>query len=130
MGGAWFCPNCGTQNSGGFCQSCGAPRAQTQATRTVRCDKCGWMPNPGEGWYVSAAGNYMLEVTMGHGAVNFETVFELLLRSGYDGWYSLEYFGAGDVPEQEQSIKNVRRYYGNACARAAVSGTAGLLAAK
>lgn len=89
-----------------------------------------WMPNPGEGWYVSAAGNYMLEVTMGHGAVNFETVFELLLRSGYDGWYSLEYFGAGDVPEQEQSIKNVRRYYGNACARAAVSGTAGLLAAK
>ena len=48
MGGAWFCPNCGTQNSGGFCQSCGAPRAQTQATRTVRCDKCGWMPNSGE----------------------------------------------------------------------------------
>ena len=48
VGGAWFCPNCGTQNSGGFCQNCGAPRAQTQATRTVRCDKCGWMPVPGE----------------------------------------------------------------------------------
>ncbi|MGN0634828.1 MAG: DUF4428 domain-containing protein [Acutalibacteraceae bacterium] len=47
-GGTWFCPNCGTQNSGAFCQSCGTPRAQTQAARTVRCDKCGWMPNPGE----------------------------------------------------------------------------------
>ena len=89
-----------------------------------------WMPNPGEGWYRSAAGNYMLEVTMGHGSVNFETVFEQLVRGGYDGWYSLEFFGAGDVAEQVQSVKNVRRYYQNACARAAVSGTADLLSAE
>lgn len=27
QGGAWFCPNCGTQNTSAFCTGCGAPKA-------------------------------------------------------------------------------------------------------
>ena len=27
QGGAWFCPNCGTQNTFAFCTGCGAPKA-------------------------------------------------------------------------------------------------------
>ena len=44
--GAWFCPSCGTQNSGAFCQNCGTKRPEAQ--RSFQCDKCGWKPNPGE----------------------------------------------------------------------------------
>ena len=47
MGAMWMCQNCGTQNSGKFCQGCGAPQPQVQAQRAVRCDKCGWMLQPG-----------------------------------------------------------------------------------
>lgn len=47
-GATWFCQNCGTQNGGQFCQSCGAPQPINQAPRTVRCDKCGWMAQPGQ----------------------------------------------------------------------------------
>lgn len=48
MGAMWMCRNCGTQNSGKFCQSCGTPQPQMQTQRPVRCDKCGWMPQPGQ----------------------------------------------------------------------------------
>ena len=89
-----------------------------------------YMPHPGEGCYVTAAGNYLIEMPMGHGSVNFETVFTMLLRQGYDGWYSTEYMGAGDVPEVELSVRNVRRYYENACRTAAISGRTGLLSAE
>lgn len=47
MGTVWFCQNCGTQNGAKFCQGCGAPQPANQIPRTVRCDKCGWMSQPG-----------------------------------------------------------------------------------
>lgn len=42
--GTWFCPSCGTQNSGAFCQNCGTKKPQVQ--RSFQCDKCGWKPGP------------------------------------------------------------------------------------
>lgn len=48
IGAMWACQNCGTQNTGKFCQGCGAPQPQMQTQRTIRCDKCGWMPQPGQ----------------------------------------------------------------------------------
>ena len=46
--GMWVCSNCGTQNTGKFCQNCGSVQQQTNAypsgARTYRCDKCGWTP--------------------------------------------------------------------------------------
>lgn len=38
----WVC-NCGTKNTGKFCQECGKPRPQQ--TIGYKCDKCGWEPN-------------------------------------------------------------------------------------
>ena len=42
----WFCSSCGTQNSGAFCQNCGAKRPDIH--RNVRCNKCGWIPESGQ----------------------------------------------------------------------------------
>lgn len=46
--GMWVCSNCGTQNTGKFCQNCGSVQPQANAyssgARTYRCDKCGWTP--------------------------------------------------------------------------------------
>ncbi len=44
----WVCPGCGTQNKGKFCESCGSPQPVVQKPQTVRCDKCGWMSQPGQ----------------------------------------------------------------------------------
>ncbi len=46
-GAMWVCQNCGTQNGGKFCQGCGAPQPINQVPQSVRCDKCGWMSQPG-----------------------------------------------------------------------------------
>lgn len=48
MGGMWVCQNCGTQNQGKFCQGCGSPQPAVQSVQNVRCDKCGWMNQPGQ----------------------------------------------------------------------------------
>lgn len=73
-----------------------------------------YMPHPGENCHISAAGSYLLELPMGYGSVNFETVFTMLLRHGYDGWFSTESAAPGDVDALELGIRNVRRYYENA----------------
>ena len=78
------------------------------------------MPHPGEACHMTAAGNYLLELPMGYGSVQFETVFAMLLRQGYDGWFATEYTGPGDVAELELSVRNVRRYYENARRLAAI----------
>lgn len=41
----WFCPNCGTQNTGKFCEGCGTPKPISKATS---CARCGWAPEPGQ----------------------------------------------------------------------------------
>lgn len=43
--GAWSCANCGAQNTGKFCESCGTPRP---AARAASCPSCGWTPTPGQ----------------------------------------------------------------------------------
>ncbi len=47
-GTTWICGGCGAQNTGRFCQNCGTPQpAHQQNGGVVRCDKCGWMSQPG-----------------------------------------------------------------------------------
>jgi len=79
-----------------------------------------YMPHPGEQCHMTVSGNYLLEVPMGYGSVNFETVFSMLLRQGYDGWFSSESAPLGDVEAVEIGIRNVRRYYENARRMAAI----------
>lgn len=41
----WHCVNCGAQNTGKFCESCGTPKPAAMLTS---CPKCGWAPAPGQ----------------------------------------------------------------------------------
>ncbi len=48
--GMWACQNCNTQNTGKFCEGCGAPQPQSvpnaynSRVYFYKCDKCGWTP--------------------------------------------------------------------------------------
>jgi len=37
----WFCPECGTENTGKFCQECGHKRPEN--AEPAKCAKCGWV---------------------------------------------------------------------------------------
>jgi membrane protease subunit (stomatin/prohibitin family) len=41
-GDSWFCPECGQQNAGNFCQNCGTRKVEP--VQEVRCGQCGWVP--------------------------------------------------------------------------------------
>lgn len=79
-----------------------------------------WKPaggaDPGEQWHhATRGGNYLRDAIMGHGVVDFETIFRQLSAVGYDGCFSLEYCGYEEpVAANELSIRNLRRFYKNA----------------
>ena len=77
-----------------------------------------WKPaggtDPGEQWHTTRGGNYLRDAIMGHGVVDFETIFRQLDAVGYDGCFSLEYCGYEEpVAANELSIRNLRRFYQN-----------------
>ncbi len=41
--------------------------------------------------YETKNGNYLYDVKLGTGVIDFARIFNILLDAGYDGWYSLEY---------------------------------------
>ncbi len=41
----WYCTNCGAQNAGKFCASCGSPKPVSNINS---CRSCGWSPAPGQ----------------------------------------------------------------------------------
>lgn len=53
-------------------------------------------PGFDKGWYKTISGNYLYGCPIGHGVVNFEKIFTILLSAGYDGYYSLESHGHHD----------------------------------
>ncbi len=68
-----------------------------------------------KGWYTSIGGNAIRDTIIGHGVINFEKIFTILLEAGYDGYFSLEYA----APEEtlygiEQSLKNMKLFYDKA----------------
>ncbi len=42
---AWYCQQCGAQNTGKFCASCGSPKPMARVTA---CPGCGWAPESGQ----------------------------------------------------------------------------------
>lgn len=71
---------------------------------------------PGKGWYRSISGNYLYEAPIGHGVVDFEKVLTILLKSGYDGYFSLE---GGGIPEDTEkgiarSMETLEYYFDRA----------------
>lgn len=68
-----------------------------------------------EGWSSSISGNGLRGTIIGHGAINFEKIFSVLLLAGYDGYYSLEYEGKEEVLSSvAQSLENMKYFYNRA----------------
>ena len=57
----------------------------------------GTLPTPGEGWFISRAGNYLRGAIIGHGDVPLVQCIRNLKRFGYDGVLSIEFEGIEDV---------------------------------
>lgn len=53
-------------------------------------------PPGADKWHRTINGNYLMDCPIGHGAVNFEKIFDILVKSGYDGYFSLEGTGHHD----------------------------------
>ncbi len=77
--------------------------------------KSGDGPNPGERWHRTRGGNYLRDTIIGHGAINFEKVFALLINANYGGHIHLE-CSSLENPEiaTRLNYENARRYYENA----------------
>ncbi len=63
-------------------------------------------------WHTTIEGNCLRGTVIGHGVVNFEKIFSILLSRGYDGYFSLEYEGREDVIESvKESVDNMQLFY-------------------
>lgn len=59
--------------------------------------KSGMLPDPGDGWFKSRAGNYLRGAIIGHGDVPVIQCLKMLKTYGYDGVISIEFEGMEDA---------------------------------
>lgn len=71
---------------------------------------------PGKNWYRTISGDYLCDTPIGHGVVDFEKIITMLIKSGYNGYYSLE--GGGNADDQQKgilrSMETLQFYYDRA----------------
>lgn len=68
--------------------------------------------NPGEGWFRTAAGNYLRGAIAGHGDIDLYEVLRIVKSSGYDGYLSLEFEGMEDCRTGSRiGLANVARIW-------------------
>ncbi len=73
--------------------------------------KSGLEPNPGDGWFMSRAGNYLRGAIIGHGDARVAQSIRTLVRSGYDGYMTIEFEGMEDnLRGIEIGYKNLVRF--------------------
>jgi sugar phosphate isomerase/epimerase len=76
--------------------------------------KNGSLPDPGEGWNRSRAGNYWRGAILGHGEVPVGQCLSVLAKAGYDGVVSIEFEGM--EPSEigiTIGLENLKRYIAN-----------------
>ena len=67
--------------------------------------------NPGMGFFMSRAGNYLRGTIVGHGAVPVERCLKILAGAGYDGYVSIEFEGMEDCAEGIAiGLENLKNY--------------------
>lgn len=64
--------------------------------------RSGMLPDPGEGWMQSRAGNYLRGAIIGHGDVPIPQCIRLMKKGGYDGVLSIEFEG------MEEPVNGIR----------------------
>ncbi|WP_217586500.1 sugar phosphate isomerase/epimerase family protein [Lentibacillus saliphilus] len=68
--------------------------------------------NPGAGWLVTTAGNYIRGAITGHGDIDLREVIKVIKASGYDGYISIEFEGLEPCQKAAQlSMENVRKIW-------------------
>lgn len=73
--------------------------------------KSGNGPDPGRGFFTSRGGNYLRGAVIGHGCVPVKQCLDILKRSGYDGFISIEFEGVEDnLWAIETGLENLRNY--------------------
>lgn len=73
--------------------------------------KDGLETNPGDGWFMSRAGNYLRGAIIGHGNARVAQSIKTLVRSGYDGYITIEFEGMEDnLAGIEIGYKNLKRF--------------------
>ncbi len=78
----------------------------------IRKQSC---PPAQPGAYLNIHGDTLLPCPIGHGAVDFEKVFTILLENGYDGYFSLEGCAMTDIRRGVKlSLANLQYYYDRA----------------
>jgi len=77
-----------------------------------------WRPSyqdPGEGWFRTAAGNYLRGAITGQGDIDMREVLRVIKHSGYDGYISIEFEGMEDCVQGSRiSLQNVRKLWDEA----------------
>ncbi len=76
--------------------------------------KSGMDVDPGDGWFRTRAGNYLRGAIIGHGSAKIYQSIQILKRSGYDGFVSIEFEGVEDhLKGIELGLANLKRFIGN-----------------
>jgi len=69
--------------------------------------------NPGSGWFMSRAGNYLRGAIIGHGEAKVAQSVGILKRSGYNGYLSVEFEGMEDnLRGISLGLENLKRFIG------------------
>ena len=59
-------------------------------------DGSGMEMDPGSGWFRTRSGDYLRGTIIGHGDAHIYQSVQMLKRSGYDGYLSIEFEGCED----------------------------------
>lgn len=71
--------------------------------------KSGIEANPGDGWFMSRAGNYLRGTIIGHGNARVAQSIRTMVRSGYDDYMTIEFEG------MEDNLRGIELGYRNLC---------------
>lgn len=64
---------------------------------------------PSQGWFGTAGGNALRGAIIGHGIVDVKSCLDILRRTGYDKWLSVEFEGMEDcLKALEYDLKNLK----------------------
>lgn len=82
------------------------------------------VPPHAKAWYRTSHNNLVRQIIVGHGIVNFEAIFSILILAGYKGYYSLESGGCtyDTMGGMRESLQNMKDIYASAYAKLVARG--------
>lgn len=74
------------------------------------------VPSNSPSWYRTSANNLLRPTIVGHGIIDFESIFATLILAGYDGYFSLESGGIeyDNIKGVAESLENMKWLYNKA----------------